>query len=322
MQTIPHNKVLLNRTPPEISNTEQALPHYTWRLLAQLRTNKSPILHEYLHKITPETHPTPNCPLCHTQHQTVPYATHNTKLSPMPHTTPNCPLCHTQHQTVPYATHNHTTPNCPLCHTQPHNTKLSPMPHTTTQHQTVPYATHNHTTPNCPLCHTQPHNTKLSPMPHTTTQHQTVPYATQHQTVPYATHNHTTPNCPLCHSQPHNTKLSPMPLTTTQHQTVLYATHNHMTYLAARGCRRTWAPRHYGTIPGGGGCGGWGLLARWSDQLGWGLEWGWGGGGVSVTLGVDNNMFSIQQTHEHWHCKENGLLHLTLCVRRYSENVP
>ena len=45
MQTIPHNKVL-NRTPPEISNTEEALPHYTRRLLAQLRTNKSPILHE------------------------------------------------------------------------------------------------------------------------------------------------------------------------------------------------------------------------------------------------------------------------------------
>ena len=43
MQTIHHNKVL-NGTPPEISNTEQALPHYTRRLLAQLRTNKSPIL--------------------------------------------------------------------------------------------------------------------------------------------------------------------------------------------------------------------------------------------------------------------------------------
>ena len=66
MQTIPHNKVL-NRIPPEISNTEQALPHYTRRLLAQLPTNKSPILHEYLHKITPKTHPTPNCPLCNSQ---------------------------------------------------------------------------------------------------------------------------------------------------------------------------------------------------------------------------------------------------------------
>ena len=66
MQAIPHNKIL-NRTLSEISKTEQALPHYTRRLLAQLRTNKSPILHEYLHKITPETHPTPNCLLCHTQ---------------------------------------------------------------------------------------------------------------------------------------------------------------------------------------------------------------------------------------------------------------
>ena len=63
MQTIPHNKIL-NRTPPERSDTKQALPHYTRRLLAQLRTNKSPILHAYLHKITPDTHTTPNC-LCH-----------------------------------------------------------------------------------------------------------------------------------------------------------------------------------------------------------------------------------------------------------------
>ena len=66
MQIIPHNKIL-NRTAPEISKTEQALPHYTRRLLAQFRTNKSPILHEYLHKITPETHTTQNCSLCHSQ---------------------------------------------------------------------------------------------------------------------------------------------------------------------------------------------------------------------------------------------------------------
>ena len=58
MQTITNNKIL-KRTPSEISITKQALPHYT-RLLAQFRTNKSPILHTYLHKITPETHPTPN----------------------------------------------------------------------------------------------------------------------------------------------------------------------------------------------------------------------------------------------------------------------
>ena len=62
MQTIPHNKVL-NRTPPEINKTEQAIPHYTTRLLAQLRTNKSPILQEYPHK----THQTP---LCHSHTKT------------------------------------------------------------------------------------------------------------------------------------------------------------------------------------------------------------------------------------------------------------
>ena len=71
MQAISHNKIL-NTTAPEISKTEQALPHYTRRLLSQLCTKKSPILHEYLHKITTEKHPTPNCPLCHAQ-------PHNTK---------------------------------------------------------------------------------------------------------------------------------------------------------------------------------------------------------------------------------------------------
>ena len=69
MQTIiPHNKIF-NRTPPEINIPERALPHYTIlrRLLAQLHTNKSLILHAFLHKITPETHPTPNCPPCQSQ---------------------------------------------------------------------------------------------------------------------------------------------------------------------------------------------------------------------------------------------------------------
>ena len=64
MQTIPHDKIL-NRTPPEIDITEQALPHYTRRLLAQFRTNKSPILLAYQHKFTLESH------------RSTPYATHN-----------------------------------------------------------------------------------------------------------------------------------------------------------------------------------------------------------------------------------------------------
>ena len=61
MQTIPHNKVL-NRTPPEISNTEQ--------------TNYQSYTNTYT-----------KSPQKHTQHQIVPYATHN-------HTTDNifgCP---------------------------------------------------------------------------------------------------------------------------------------------------------------------------------------------------------------------------------------
>ena len=62
-------KKILNRTPPEISKIEQALPHYTIRLLAQLRTNESPILHAYLHKITHNTE-LPPMPLSNTWHQT------------------------------------------------------------------------------------------------------------------------------------------------------------------------------------------------------------------------------------------------------------
>ena len=63
----------------------------------------------------------------------------------------------------------------------------------------------------------------------------------------------------------------------TQHQTVLYTTHRHIsqnTYSTSQGCQPTWAPRRCGTILGGGGGGAAGLLAHWSDQLGWGLERG------------------------------------------------
>ena len=33
-------------------------------LVAQLRTNKSPVLKSYLHKVDTKTHPSPLCPLC------------------------------------------------------------------------------------------------------------------------------------------------------------------------------------------------------------------------------------------------------------------
>ena len=51
----PINK-LLNRPPPDIDSTR--------RKLSQLRTNKSPLLMTYQHKIDPANHPAANCPLC------------------------------------------------------------------------------------------------------------------------------------------------------------------------------------------------------------------------------------------------------------------
>ena len=66
----PINKVL-NQPAPLIHKSEADLDHSTRRTLAQLRTNKSPLLLSYLHKIDPESHPTPNCPLCgHDNHDT------------------------------------------------------------------------------------------------------------------------------------------------------------------------------------------------------------------------------------------------------------
>ena len=70
LTTQTNNKVI-NDTPPKINAQEQTLPRYTRRSLAQLRANKCPLLIEYLYKISPDTHPTPMCPLCNAH-------THNT----------------------------------------------------------------------------------------------------------------------------------------------------------------------------------------------------------------------------------------------------
>src|SRR5688572_22382393 len=51
----------------DINPSEQTLPHKTRRILAQLRTGKSPILRSYLHKIDPASHSSPTCPLCNSQ---------------------------------------------------------------------------------------------------------------------------------------------------------------------------------------------------------------------------------------------------------------
>ena len=81
-----NNKIL--RTPPShISRSDRRLPRLTRRTLAQLRTNKSPFLKSYLHKVDAKTHPSPLCPLCnsHTQdtHHLFNFTHIRTTLSPL-----------------------------------------------------------------------------------------------------------------------------------------------------------------------------------------------------------------------------------------------
>ena len=46
------NNNILPTPPPHISSSEEILPRLTRRTLAQLRTNKSPFLKSYLHKVS------------------------------------------------------------------------------------------------------------------------------------------------------------------------------------------------------------------------------------------------------------------------------
>ena len=70
LKTIPKNQIINSRAP-KVHPSEETLNRSQRRLLAQLRTNKSPFLLSYQHKIDPIAHPSPTCPLCLTQ-------THNT----------------------------------------------------------------------------------------------------------------------------------------------------------------------------------------------------------------------------------------------------
>ena len=63
-----HNK-LIHQHAPKISS-EFSLPIETRRTLAQLRTNKSPIIISYLHKVYETHHPSPLCPICKTHPHT------------------------------------------------------------------------------------------------------------------------------------------------------------------------------------------------------------------------------------------------------------
>ena len=58
----PPNKVLQDQTP-SVSPAELLLSRETRRTLAQLRTNKSPLLVSYLYSIGDPRHPSPLCPL-------------------------------------------------------------------------------------------------------------------------------------------------------------------------------------------------------------------------------------------------------------------
>ena len=60
------NNKILRTPPPRISSSEEILPRLTRRTLAQLRTNKSPFLKSYLHKVDAQSHPSPLCPLSNT----------------------------------------------------------------------------------------------------------------------------------------------------------------------------------------------------------------------------------------------------------------
>ena len=56
------NNKILHIPPPHISSSEEILPHLTRRTHAQLRTNKSPFLKSYLHKVDAKSHPSLLCP--------------------------------------------------------------------------------------------------------------------------------------------------------------------------------------------------------------------------------------------------------------------
>ena len=73
--------------PPHISSSEEILSRLTRRTLTQLRTNKSPFLKSYLHKVNAKTHLSPLCPLCntftHDIHHLFNYILIRTTLSPL-----------------------------------------------------------------------------------------------------------------------------------------------------------------------------------------------------------------------------------------------
>ena len=81
------NNKILRTHPPHIGSSEERLPRIIRRTLAQLRTNKSPFLKSYSHKVDAKTHPSPLCPLCnihtHNTHYLFNYTHIRATLSPL-----------------------------------------------------------------------------------------------------------------------------------------------------------------------------------------------------------------------------------------------
>ena len=80
------NKIM-RTPPPHISSSEEILLRLTRRTRAQRRTNKSPFLKSYLHKLDAKTHPPPLFPLCithiHNTHHLFNFSHIRTTLSPL-----------------------------------------------------------------------------------------------------------------------------------------------------------------------------------------------------------------------------------------------
>ena len=55
------NNKILHTHPPHISSSEERLSILTCHTLAQLRTNKSPFLKSYFHKVNAKSHKSPRC---------------------------------------------------------------------------------------------------------------------------------------------------------------------------------------------------------------------------------------------------------------------
>ena len=81
------NNKILRTAPTHINSSEGTLFRLTHRTIAQLRTNKSPFLKSYFHKLNAKSHTPPLCPLGNTHTRNTHYLFNcfhiRTMLSPL-----------------------------------------------------------------------------------------------------------------------------------------------------------------------------------------------------------------------------------------------